>query len=261
MPEAITRPFEEKMVSSALLEIPRGTYQRSLNPERVKRISHSFDERIANEPKVSLRDGRYVVFDGQHVVAARVDHNSGEELPIRCKVYENLTEQEEAKLFANQTGFGSPPSIGIKLRALVFAGDPEAVGFLKANEEIGLKIDYGQHKGRRRIACIAAALTEFRKLGPEKYQEALKMILEGWDGDPDSLRAETVIAVCRFVDLYIGEYDSKRAVKRFRTVDPLKIYRDGRAMGDNLPGYKKYLYQVLLIYNGASKKAALPMKF
>ena len=143
MPEAIIRPYEEKMVSSALLEIPRNTYQRSLNPDRVKRISHAFDERIANEPKVSLRDGRYVVFDGQHVIAARVDHNSGEELPIRCKVYSDLTDKEEASLFANQSGFGVPPSIGMKLRALVFAGDPEAVSFLKANEEIGLRIDYG----------------------------------------------------------------------------------------------------------------------
>ncbi len=85
MPEAIIRPFEEKMVSSALLEIPRNTYQRSLNPERVKRISHSFDERIANEPKVSLRDGHYVVFDGQHVIAARVERNSGEELTKRLQ--------------------------------------------------------------------------------------------------------------------------------------------------------------------------------
>jgi hypothetical protein len=261
MSEDIIRPFEEKMVSSALLEIPRNTYQRSLNPERVKRISHFFDERIANEPKVSQRDGHYVVFDGQHVIAARVDKNSGEELPIRCKIYSNLTEQEEAKLFANQTGFGVPPSIGMKLRALVFAGDPEAVSFLKANEEIDLRIDYGQHKGRKRVACVAAALTEFRKLGTEKYQMAMKMILDGWDGDPDSLRAETVTGVCRFVDLYSGEFDPKRAVKRFRTVDPLKIYRDGRAMGDNFPGYKKYLYQVVLIYNGASKKAALPVKF
>ena len=143
----------------------------------------------------------------------------------------------------------------------MFAGDPEACGFLKATEQVGLRIDYGQHKGRKRLACIAAALTEYRKLGPEKYQEAMKMILDGWDGDPDSLRAETVTGVCRFVDLYRGEYDPKRAVKRFRTVDPLKIYRDGKAMGDNLPGYKKYLYQVLMIYNGASKKAALPMKF
>ena len=177
------------------------------------------------------------------------------------KVYSDLTDKEEASLFANQTGFGVPPSIGMKLRARVFAGDPEACGFLKATEQVGLRIDYGQHKGRKRLACIAAALTEYRKLGPEKYQEAMKMILDGWDGDPDSLRAETVTGVCRFVDLYRGEYDPKRAVKRFRTVDPLKIYRDGKAMGDNLPGYKKYLYQVLMIYNGASKKAALPMKF
>ena len=255
------RPYEEQMVSSALLEIPRNTYQRELNPERVKRIAGSFDERIANEPKVSLRDGHYYVFDGQHVIAARIDKNSGAELPIRCKVYSGLSEKDEARLFANQTGYSVAPGIGMKLRALVFAGDPEACSFLKHTEEIGLKIDYGQHKGRKRIACIAAALTEFRKLGPEKYQAAMKMIVDGWDGDPDSLRAETVTGVCRFVDLYYGEYDPKRAVRRFRTVDPLKIYRDGKAMGDNLPGYKKYLYQVLMIYNGASKKAALPMKF
>ena len=254
-------PYTEQMVSSALLEIPRCSYQRELNPERVKRISRSFDERIANEPKVSLRDGHYYVFDGQHVIAARVDHNSGEEIPIRCKVYLGLSEKDEARLFANQTGYSVAPGIGMKLRALVFAGDPEACSFLKHTEEVGLKIDYGQHKGRKRIACIAAALTEFRKFGPEKYQAAMKMIVDGWDGDPDSLRAETVTGVCRFVDLYYGEYDPKRAVRKFRTVDPLKIYRDGKAMGDNLPGYKKYLYQVLLIYNGASKKAALPMKF
>ncbi len=255
------RPYEEEMVSSALLEIPRTTYQRELNPERVKRISGSFDERIANEPKVSMRDGHYYVFDGQHVIAARVEKNSGEDLPIRCKVYSGLSEKEEARLFANQTGCSVPPSIGMKLRAMVFAGDPEACSFLNNTETVGLRIDYGQHKGRKRIACIAAALTEFRKLGPEKYRAAMKMILDGWDGEPDSLRAETVTGICRFVDLYYGEYDPKRAVKRFRTVDPLKIYRDGKAMGDNLPGYKKYLYQVLMIYNGASKKAALPMKF
>ena len=41
MPETIIRPYEEKMVNSALLEIPRNTYQRGLNPERVKRISQS----------------------------------------------------------------------------------------------------------------------------------------------------------------------------------------------------------------------------
>lgn len=139
------RPYEEEMVSSALLEIPRTTYQRELNPERVKRISGSFDERIANEPKVSMRDGHYYVFDGQHVIAARVEKNSGEDLPIRCKVYSGLSEKEEARLFANQTGCSVPPSIGMKLRAMVFAGDPEACSFLNNTEAVGLRIDYGQH--------------------------------------------------------------------------------------------------------------------
>jgi hypothetical protein len=65
--------------------------------------------------------------------------------------------RKRRKLFANQTGFGVPPSIGMKLRALVFAGDPEAVSFLKANEEIGLKnrLRPAQRK-KSSIACIAA---------------------------------------------------------------------------------------------------------
>lgn len=253
--------YKEMMLDSSLLEIPRNTYQRGLNPERVKRIAHNFDEHIANEPKVSKRNGHYYVFDGQHVIAARVDRNDGDALPVKCKVYDELTDKEEAALFANQAGSSVAPGIGMKLRALVYAGDPEACKFLDATEEVGLRIDFGQHKGKCRIACIAAALSEYCKLGAEKYQEALKLILEGWDGDADSLRAETLISVCRFVDLYAGEYNRKRLVKRFRTVDPLKIYRDGRALGNNMPGYKKYLYQVLLIYNGASKNTALPMKF
>ena len=261
MNEMKERPYQEVMLESSLLEASRNTYQRGLNPERVKRIVNEFDERIANEPKVSLRNGHYYVFDGQHIVAARVERNAGENLPVRCKVYEGLTDKEEARLFANQAGSSAIPGIGAKLRALVYAGDPDACQFLKNTEAVGLRIDYGQHKGKNRLACIAAAWTEFRKLGAEKYQEALKLILEGWYGDPDSLRAETVTSVCRFVDLYYGEYDRNRVVKRFRTVDPLKIYRDGRAIGENMPGFRKYLFQVLTIYNGASKKAALPIKF
>ena len=261
MKERKNNSFQEMLIESSLLEVPRNTYQRGLNPERVKRIMNDFDERIANEPKISLRNGHYYVFDGQHIVAARVGRNAGVDLPVRCKVYSGLSDKEEAKLFANQAGHSAVPGIGLKLRALVYSGDPEACLFLKKTEELGLKVDYGQHKGKYRLACIAAALVEFRKLGPDKYQEALRLILEGWDGDPDSLRAETVTGVCRFVDLYFGEYDRKRVVKRFRSVDPMKIYRDGRMHGDDMPGYKKYLYQVLRIYNGSSRKSALPVKF
>lgn len=91
-------------VSSRDLEIP-DAYQRKLNTERVAKIVAGFNERIANEPKVSFRDGHYYVFDGQHTIVARKHMNGNNDLPILCKVYYGMTEQDEALLFAMQTGY------------------------------------------------------------------------------------------------------------------------------------------------------------
>lgn len=105
-------------VSSRDLEIPEA-YQRRLNTDRVARIVSRFDERIANEPKVSYRDGRYFVFDGQHTVSARKQMNGNANLPILCKVYYGMTEQDEALLFAMQTGDSAALTPSAKLRANV----------------------------------------------------------------------------------------------------------------------------------------------
>ena len=88
----------EMVINSKFLEVPRSYYQRHLNASRVKRIAAEFDERIANAPKVSYRDGHYYVFDGQHTIAARKLLNNNSDLNIVCKVYSGLTEQEEALL-------------------------------------------------------------------------------------------------------------------------------------------------------------------
>ena len=253
--------YREITLNSRQLEVPREAYQRELNTTRVHKIAAEFDERIANEPKVSCRNGHYYVFDGQHTIAARKHRNKGRDLPIRCKVYYGLTESDEAMLFAQQTGASANLTAGSKIRALVFAGDSEATAFFKATESTGLRLDYGQQRGKKRLACIATAFKEFHKVGAERYKEALSIILEAWDGDPDSLRSETVQGMIRFVDLYYGEYDRERLIKRCRRVDPLIIYREGKAMASNMPGFKKYTYQVLLTYNGSSKKSALPLKF
>ena len=92
--------FKEIMLSSAQIEVPRGTYQRKFNARRALKIAEDFDERIANEPKVSYRDGRYFVFDGQHTIAARKLRNGGNDLHIKCKVYFDMTEKDEAMLFS-----------------------------------------------------------------------------------------------------------------------------------------------------------------
>ena len=122
-PELAGRVYREMFINSRDLEIPRNKYQRRFRSELAEKIAKDFDERIANEPKVSQRDGRYFVFDGQHTIAAREARNGGKPLPILCKVYMGLTEKEEALLFARQFGFSSRLTPGEELRAMDVGGD------------------------------------------------------------------------------------------------------------------------------------------
>ena len=109
-----TNEFTYKVMdlNTAQLEIPRETYQRELSPDRVRRIVKAFDERIANEPKVSYRGGHYYVFDGQHTIAARKLRNDNQDLKVRCKVYFGMSDKDEALLFAQQTGASAKLSAG-----------------------------------------------------------------------------------------------------------------------------------------------------
>ena len=177
MMNAVVKPYHEMCLNSSELIVPRDTYQRALHPARVARIAKEFDERVANEPKISFRDGHYYVMDGQNTIAARKFLNGGDDLQIRCKVYFNMTEQEEALLFAQQTGISERLSAGQKLRALIFAGEPAAVAFQQATELAGVHLSFEEGRGKQRISCIATAYHEFIRLGPELYIEYPLMLL------------------------------------------------------------------------------------
>ena len=118
--------FAYQMVNSALL-IPCAEYQRVLHVEKVAHIAENFSEYVANEPKVSFRDGRFYIFDGQNTVEARRTCNGGMELPIRCKVFYGLTKEDEATLFAIQTGNATCLTAGERLRANLVAENPDAL--------------------------------------------------------------------------------------------------------------------------------------
>ena len=118
--------FAYQMVNSALL-IPCIEYQRMLRMEKVSQIAENFSEYIANEPKVSYRDGRFYVFDGQNTVEARRTCNGGKDVTIRCKVFYGLTKEDEATLFAIQTGNATCLTAGERLRANLVAENPDAL--------------------------------------------------------------------------------------------------------------------------------------
>ena len=115
-------PYKEISINSAFLEIP-AEYQRKLQMGKVKQMVAEFNGIIVNPPKVSYRDGRYIVIDGQHTIVGLKTLNGGNDLPILCRVYVGLTKEEEALVFAQQTGASTPLSAGAKLRAKLEAAE------------------------------------------------------------------------------------------------------------------------------------------
>ena len=46
-------------------------YQRNLDEKRVAKMVKQYNPNLVNPPKVSFRDGKYWVFDGQHTIDAQ----------------------------------------------------------------------------------------------------------------------------------------------------------------------------------------------
>ena len=98
-------------------------------------------------------------------------------------------------------------------------------------------------------------------LGEEIYCEALRHIVEAWEGKPDSFRAAVLRGVMYFVQLYHGQYSEERLVRALSGVHPMELYRVSRDNPAKLPGWRRYVYPIYSAYNGKCRKDALPMKF
>ena len=254
----VNPPYQLMVIHSSQLVYPRELYQRGVERKRVELIAAHFNEYVANEPKVSFRNGQFIVTDGQHTIEGRILRNGGKDLPILCKVYTGMTVEQEALLFAQQTGESARLTPGDKMRAMIYGGDPECMAFLKATEAVGLKLDYSQRRGKYRLGCIGTAFEEFKRVGADLYKEALSMIVAAWHGDPESLRAETVQSVIRFIELYHDEYDSRRLITRLHKTDPLTIYREGRPWVSTWPGTRSISIRSTAFTTGAANRKCCP---
>lgn len=95
----VATPYQMVVIHSSKLIYPRELYQRGIQRKRVELIARDFNEYTANEPKISFRNGRYYVTDGQHTIEARILRNGGKDLPILCKVYAHCYILRQQHLF------------------------------------------------------------------------------------------------------------------------------------------------------------------
>ena len=65
------------VIHSSKLVYPRELYQRGVERKRVELIVAHFNEYVANEPKVSFRNGQFIVTDQQGTRDALPDFPKG----------------------------------------------------------------------------------------------------------------------------------------------------------------------------------------
>ena len=99
----VNPPYQLMVIHSSKLVYPRELYQRGVERKRVALIAVHFNEYVANEPKVSFRNGQFIVTDGQHTIEGRILRNGGKDLPILCKVYTGTVSYTHLDVYKRQT--------------------------------------------------------------------------------------------------------------------------------------------------------------
>lgn len=165
---------------------------------------------------------------------------------------------DEALLFAVQTGISSELTAGEQLRAKLVAHEENACDFVSVTEDTGVRFALDGIRVPWKIYCIRSAYYIYKSYGTALYHEMLSVLVDAWGGDSDSFLSGILHGMARFLALYQGEYSRERLVLRLRTVHPKTITR--LAQNDTGNAADCHMKQILSIYNGAGRTHNLPCK-
>lgn len=240
--------YEYKFLTSTVLETDP-SYQRRMNAAQVDRIVAEFNPLLVNAVKVSHRDGRFFVFDGAHTLAALRSIHEGKPFMVECKVFSGMTYQEEAELFALQTGTSRTVSFDYKLRAKLAAETPKEKAFLEATEAAGLHLSDVQRSSMRYvIAAKATAQRIFENYGSDLYTDMLRLIVETWDAVEWSLSKPVLNGCAVFLSVYGDAYKRDRFIRKlaYTNADELAAIARRQNVKDQP---RQYAMAILELYN------------
>lgn len=251
MKDAHAFRFEYKKLNTKFLFVDE-LYQRTIDPDRVKKILDNFDPNLVNPIKVSFRDGKYWIVDGHHTERVLITRNKNKDLPVDCKVFYGMTWLDEVNMFLEQNGkYARSVNVNDKLRAMMNAGDPDVTQMVKLATKAGFIIDFKGSKGDNKIVALSTLMRVYANLTKEEYVEYLNLIKKTWGGSSESLCREVLQGTYVFYQTYKGQFKPQNFVNRLKKVSPFAIIRDGKV--SNSPGASKYARQILGYYNFRAK--------
>ena len=239
--------FAYRMVNSALL-IPCIEYQRMLRMEKVSQIAENFSEYIANEPKVSFRNGRYYVTDGQHTIEIIASESGSRDTPVWCMIYDDLRYKEEAHIFADQQKHVKALSSFETFKAHIEADDPKQKMIEAIVQSYGLTIT--STKAKNGISAVSTLERIYDKYGQAVLDTTLRLAIATWEGENNSLSGSILMGIARIVVAY-GDSLKEDVFKDH--VGRVSVKAIIRAAKERRPGALGYSEAMIIEYNKKSK--------
>ena len=225
-------------------------YQRPIRESWVNHIVKNFEEIQADAPKVSFRDNKYYIFDGQHTVMARIKMNGGEHLDLECEVFYGLSKEDEADLFVKLNSNKKSVTYNEKMNGSYIAGNDETVAIINAITGSGFSVDYkGGSKSPKTIASLNKVSSIWKKSGNDGVAWVLGIINECWPDDRDGVKG-SILGGLHFVYVLYGDdprFSKEEFVNSMKEEVPAAIIREGREL--SLGGDKRFAKRMISKYN------------
>jgi len=229
-------------------------YQRNLSQRHIDRTVKNFDLYQINPVKVSRRNGKNYVFNGQHTIEMIAAISGSRDTPVWCMVYDDLEYIHEADIFANQQKFVKKLSAYEIFVANIEADNDSQIVVQKIVESCGLKITSTRCLGG--ICAVTCLEQIFQNHGYHVLDRTLKLVVNTWEGDMVSLAANMIRGIAHLVVVFGDSLRDDIFAERVGTVSAREITRTAK---DRRAGSLGYAEALLIVYNKKSK-AGLSMQ-
>ena len=241
--------YEYKRINTKEL-IVDSLYQRDIDPKRIVRMTKAYDPCLVNAVKVSFRDGRYYIFDGQHTsVLEKTVRGKGKDVVVDCKVFSGLSRLDEMELFVKQNGESAAVSVAAKMRALYNFGDKDVIGMVQAAQCAGVRVDFTRGAAPNKVTAYSTLMKCYLSAPREQYIDMLSVLRQAWNGIPDSFCREMLIGMEKFYQTYFGKFNPKDLIKSMSKIAPVQIIREGKSIGAASTTASVYARLILRAYN------------
>lgn len=219
-------------------------YQRNLSEKHVKRAVANFDIYQINPVKVSRRDGKNYVFNGQHTVEIVADVSGSRDTPVWCMVYDDLVYRHEADIFANQQKYVKSLTPYEIFMANIEAGNHKQLLIKELVESFELAVSPVSRPSG--ICAVSALEYIYDHSGYEILSRTLRLVVGAWEGSQLSLGASMLKGVAKLLSVYEINIKDDVFVDKLSNVSEKEIIRTARERRGGTMGFAE---AILLVYN------------